>query len=71
MTSLGDGFETVMSNSYNIAREVRDADLLIGAVLITGARAPQLVTEGNGAIDGGRVRYRGHRHRSRRLRRNH
>ena len=37
--------ETVMSNNYNIAHEVRDADLLIGAVLIAGARAPRLVSE--------------------------
>ncbi|MBU8878609.1 alanine dehydrogenase [Bacillus sp. FJAT-29790] len=37
--------KTVMSNHFNIAREVKDADLVIGAVLIPGARAPQLVTE--------------------------
>jgi alanine dehydrogenase len=37
--------QTIMSNAYNIAREVREADLLIGAVLIPGARAPKLVTE--------------------------
>jgi alanine dehydrogenase len=36
---------TVMSNSYNIAEAVKRADLLVGAVLIPGARAPQLVTE--------------------------
>ncbi|WP_270171710.1 alanine dehydrogenase [Paenibacillus sp. SYP-B4298] len=36
---------TLMSNPYNIAQAVRKADLLIGAVLIAGARAPQLVTE--------------------------
>ncbi|HHY46091.1 MAG TPA: alanine dehydrogenase [Firmicutes bacterium] len=36
---------TVMSNSYNIERAVRYADLLIGAVLIPGARAPKLVRE--------------------------
>jgi len=36
---------TFMSNSYNIAQAVRRADLLIGAVLIPGARAPKLVTE--------------------------
>jgi alanine dehydrogenase len=36
---------TVMSNRYNIDRSVRYADLLIGAVLIPGARAPHLVTE--------------------------
>ncbi len=36
---------TLMSNSYNIANSVKKADLLIGAVLIPGARAPRLVTE--------------------------
>lgn len=36
---------TLMSNSFNIAAVVKRADLLIGAVLIPGARAPQLVTE--------------------------
>jgi alanine dehydrogenase len=34
-----------MSNSYNIGYAVQKADLLIGAVLIPGARAPKLVTE--------------------------
>lgn len=33
-----------MSNPYNIAEAVKEADLLIGAVLIPGARAPKLVT---------------------------
>ncbi|CEP66183.1 Alanine dehydrogenase/pyridine nucleotide transhydrogenase [Moorella glycerini] len=37
--------ETLMSNSYNLAEAVKGADLLIGAVLIPGARAPRLVTE--------------------------
>ncbi len=36
---------TLMSNEYNIADAVRTADLLVGAVLIPGARAPHLVTE--------------------------
>ena len=36
---------TLMSNPYYIASAVRKADLLIGAVLIPGARAPKLVTE--------------------------
>jgi len=36
---------TVMSNSFNIAQAVKEADLLVGAVLIPGARAPKLVTE--------------------------
>lgn len=36
---------TLMSNPYNIRCAVQKADLLIGAVLIPGARAPRLVTE--------------------------
>ncbi|HEY3316547.1 MAG TPA: alanine dehydrogenase [Bacillota bacterium] len=36
---------TLMSNSFNIAAAVKRADLLIGAVLVPGARAPRLVTE--------------------------
>jgi alanine dehydrogenase len=35
---------TVISNPYNVAEAVRTADLLIGAVLIPGRRAPRLVT---------------------------
>jgi len=37
--------KTLMSNPYNIADSVSQSDLLIGAVLIPGARAPRLVTE--------------------------
>jgi len=37
--------KTLMSNPYNIAASVAKADLLVGAVLIPGARAPHLVTE--------------------------
>ena len=36
--------QTVMSNSYEIEHAVIDADLVIGAVLIPGAKAPRLVT---------------------------
>ncbi|MCU9614204.1 alanine dehydrogenase [Caldibacillus lycopersici] len=36
---------TLMSNSFNIAAAVKNADLVIGAVLIPGAKAPKLVTE--------------------------
>ena len=36
---------TVMSNNYNIAQWVKQADLLVGAVLVPGAKTPQLVTE--------------------------
>ena len=35
---------TIMSNAFNLQAVVRRADLLIGAVLITGARAPVLVS---------------------------
>lgn len=49
LRQLDDQFQgrlrTMMSNSFNIAQSVRKADLLIGAVLIPGARAPRLVTE--------------------------
>ncbi|WP_213654524.1 alanine dehydrogenase [Paenibacillus vini] len=37
--------KTLISNPFNIAQAVQRADLLIGAVLIPGARAPRLVTE--------------------------
>jgi len=36
---------TVSSNSYNIAKAVKHADLVIGGVLIPGAAAPKLVTK--------------------------
>ena len=36
--------KTVISNPYNIAKAVKNADLLIGAVLIPGAKTPKLVT---------------------------
>ncbi len=35
---------TLMSNPYNIKKLVASADLLVGAVLIPGAKAPKLVT---------------------------
>jgi len=36
---------TLMSNSYTIAKTIADADLVIGAVLIPGAKAPKIVSE--------------------------
>lgn len=42
---FGGRVQTMLSNSYNIARAVKDADLVIGCVLIPGARTPKLVTE--------------------------
>ena len=35
---------TYMSNSYNLEKLIPGADLLVGAVLVPGAKAPQLVT---------------------------
>lgn len=42
---FGHSVTTLMSNSYNIAEAVKDSDLVIGAVLIPGSKAPKLVTE--------------------------
>src|SRR5271163_2077617 len=42
---FGGRLYTVASNSYNIERAVRDADLVIGGVLIPGAAAPKIVTK--------------------------
>ncbi|MFC0474171.1 alanine dehydrogenase [Robertmurraya beringensis] len=42
---FGRDVTTLMSNHYNIAEEVKSSDLVIGAVLIPGAKAPKLVTE--------------------------
>ena len=42
---MGGRVETLISNSFNIAKSVADADLVVSAVLIPGAKAPRLVTE--------------------------
>ncbi len=42
---FGNQITTLMSNPFNIAEAVKEADLVIGAVLIPGAKAPKLVTE--------------------------
>ena len=42
---FGHQIQTLMSNSFNIEASVRDADVVIGAVLIPGAKAPKLVTD--------------------------
>jgi len=42
---FGTSIQTLMSNSYNIAAAVKESDLVIGSVLIPGAKAPKLVTE--------------------------
>jgi alanine dehydrogenase len=36
--------KTVYSNDYNVREAVKDSDLIIGAVLIPGAKAPSLIT---------------------------
>jgi len=42
---FGASVKTLMSNTYNIAEAVKNADLVIGAVLVPGAKAPKIVTE--------------------------
>ncbi|WP_226659152.1 alanine dehydrogenase [Pseudalkalibacillus hwajinpoensis] len=42
---FGNAINTLMSNPLNIAQAVKDSDLVVGAVLIPGAKAPKLVTE--------------------------
>ena len=42
---FGGRINTLTSTPYNIAEAVKESDLVIGAVLIPGARAPKLVTE--------------------------
>lgn len=42
---FGDSIQTLMSNPFNIAQSVKESDLVVGAVLIPGAKAPKLVTE--------------------------
>ncbi|MCP4363124.1 MAG: alanine dehydrogenase, partial [Chloroflexi bacterium] len=41
---LHGNFNTWYSNLHNVTRAVRRADLVIGAVLVKGAKAPKLVT---------------------------
>lgn len=42
---MGGRLTTVMSNRASVAEELAQADLVIGAVLIPGARAPRLLSE--------------------------
>lgn len=42
---FGSQVQTLISNPYNIGEAVKEADLVIGAVLIPGAKAPKLVSE--------------------------
>lgn len=43
---FGGRLYTLASNSYNLEKATREADLVIGGVLIPGATAPRLVTRG-------------------------
>ncbi|MDN3450607.1 alanine dehydrogenase [Planococcus sp. APC 3906] len=42
---FGSDVQTLISNPLHIAESVKEADLVVGAVLIPGAKAPKLVTE--------------------------
>ncbi len=42
---FGNRISTLMSNPYMISQAITESDLVIGAVLIPGAKAPKLVTE--------------------------
>ncbi|MBW2975894.1 alanine dehydrogenase [Candidatus Woesearchaeota archaeon] len=42
---IGQGINVVLSSPENIANHVKDADLVVGAVLLPGAKAPIVVTE--------------------------
>ncbi|OCA83730.1 alanine dehydrogenase [Pseudobacillus wudalianchiensis] len=42
---FGSSVQTLMSSPVNIAESVKESDLVIGAVLIPGSKAPKLVTE--------------------------
>ncbi|OGV39634.1 MAG: alanine dehydrogenase [Lentisphaerae bacterium GWF2_45_14] len=44
---FGNSVKTMYSNSYNVDEMIRDADLVIGSVLIPGAAAPKLVKKGD------------------------
>lgn len=40
---FGSHIKTLYSNAYNIDEQIREADLIVGAVLIPGAAAPKLI----------------------------
>ena len=65
---FGSRLQTLASNSYNLAHATREADLVIGGVLIPGATAPKLVTRAMVAADEEGRGDCGRGHRSGRLR---
>ena len=62
---------TLASNRLAVERAVADADLVIGAVLVPGGRAPVVVTDAMVRVDAHRRGDRRLRHRPGRLRRGH
>ncbi len=52
--------ETVASSQHAIEEVCLEADIVIGAVLVVGARAPHLVSDALGRTDASRLRPRGH-----------
>ncbi len=42
---FGGRIKTLVCNAYNVAQAVKEADLLVGAVLVPGKSAPKIVTE--------------------------
>ncbi len=41
---MPENVDTMMSNEYSIREEIKTSDLIVGAVLIPGAKAPHLIT---------------------------
>ena len=62
---------TLASNRGTLERCVAEADLVIGAVLVAGGRAPVVITEDMVRLDAAGRRHRRRRHRPGRLRRGH
>ena len=63
--------QTVASNAYEVERAVLDADLVIGAVLVPGAKAPVAGEQRTGVADEAGLGARRHRGRPGRLLRGH
>ena len=60
---FGGRLDLVTPNRTRTAAYVAEADVVIGAVLVPGAKAPKLVTREMIAVDASGQRGRGHRHR--------
>ena len=62
---------TMVSHTFNIRKVVTFADVLVGAVLVPGARTPIVVTPRDGRVDEPALAHHGHLDRPGRLRRDH